>query len=193
MYFFALTTLVPAAALTSLGAYRVKNFLRHGVPPPALGLSRHSHALALALSCLGSLALVAALGSAFTLVGPTSAAFLASVSPASAGVALRADGMPGPLFAAMAMAFSLAASALLVSTLCFTGVTGLPGFAVTLPAQLLGSCSAAEVKGSEGGSGADAPFLPPRDVHPNASGPLPTVHYGGSPAASAPKFMTPRA
>lgn len=193
MYFFALTTLVPAAALTSLGAYRVKNFLRHGVPPPALGLGRHSHALALALSCLGSLAVVAALGSAFTLAGPTSAAFFTSVSPPSAGMALRADGMPGPLFAAMAMAFSLAATALLASTLCFTGVTGLPGFAVALPAQLLEGCSAAEAKGREGGSGADAPFLPAREHHSGPSGPLPTVHYGGSPAASAPKFMTPRA
>jgi hypothetical protein len=197
VYFFALTTLLPAAVLTSLRAYHMKNYLRHGMPPPALGLNRHCHALALALSALGSLAMVAALGSAFTLAGPTTAAFVASVSPPSAGLAPRTDGMPGPAFAAAALAFSLGASALLACTLCLPGVTGVPGFAVPLPAQLLQGCAGAQGAGgaqggSGSGSGADDPFLPGRD-HSAGSG-LPTaVHYGGSPAASTPKFMTPRA
>ena len=134
MYFFALTTLLPAAIITSVSTYRLKLHLRHGIAPPSTGCSRCGHAAALALATLGAVITLAVMGAALNLVGPTVTAFINTLSPGAASIGGNfiptIAGMPGLTLAILAMLCAVLAAALLLSTLCCTGLTALPGFGV---------------------------------------------------------------
>ncbi len=132
VYVFALITLLPAAIITSVSAYRVKLHLRHGIPPPTTGCSSCGYTAALVLSSLGAITTLAIMGAAFNLVGPALTAVINTASPgaAAAGGAFIpiVVGMPGPTLAILAMLCSVLGAALLLCTLCCTSLTALPGF-----------------------------------------------------------------
>ncbi len=131
MYLFAITTLLPAAIITSVSTYRLKLHLRHGAPLPTTGCSRCGHAAALALSCLGAVVTLALMGAALNLVGPTATAFISTNVPGGTSTfPPQIAGMPGPTLAILAMFCAVLAAVLLLSTLCCTGLTALPGFGV---------------------------------------------------------------
>ena len=64
------------------------------------------------------------------LVGPTVITFINTLSPGATltGLAPNVAGLPGPTLAILALLCAALAAVLLLSTLCCTGLTSLPGF-----------------------------------------------------------------
>ena len=147
-YVFALVLLLPAALVTSIAAYKLKNFLLHSLPIHTHGCAPGNLFIALLLALLGALATLGTAGAALSTGAAVVAAqanpFTAIVPPltAAAGSGVTAAGMPGPALGGIALALApLAAALLLYAYSCAPGLRALPGFGA--PCACSGSAAAA--------------------------------------------------
>jgi hypothetical protein len=143
VYAISLILLLPAALFTSITAYRLKNHLRHDAMPPHQGCNRYTLVLTIALACLGCAATGAVVGTASSLVAPSSInailkLAITSFDPSQA----TSGGLLGPTFAALALAAcATAVTLLLMAVQCFPGLSALPGFGLLRCCPTQGSSS----------------------------------------------------
>ena len=129
-YLCSILILLPAAALASASAYRLKQFLAHGTPTPIEGCAFAAFPAAIILSFLGLLCTIGTMGAAINLAGPTITGSVvpALLLPTSPAPSQLAD-MPGPIYGVLAIVCSfLAFSLLLVPALCNPDMKTLPGY-----------------------------------------------------------------
>jgi hypothetical protein len=149
VYAISLILLLPAALFTSIAAYRLKNHQCHDAMPPHQGCNRYTLMLTLTLACLGCSAVGAVVGTASSLVAPSSIAAILRLAPSFDPSQVTSTGLLGPTCAALAVAASVTAAALLLMAVqCYPGLSALPGFGLLrcYPAQ--------------GSSSSNAVFLP---------------------------------
>jgi hypothetical protein len=120
-YVFALGALFPAALLSGVAAYRLKNLVRHGIPAYTAGCSPVNLVAALALAALGSVAAIAlvSVASSLTIVSATAPFFTGTTG-------LTTAGLPGPVAGGLAAALSSLGAVLLGVAL--SSLHAAPGF-----------------------------------------------------------------
>jgi hypothetical protein len=121
--------------VTSIAAYKLKNYLNHSLPTHTHGCAPGNLFVGLLLALLGALATLGTAGAALStgsaVVAAQASPFTAIVPPLAptAGSGISAAGMPGPALGGIALALApLAAALLLYAYSCLPGVRALPGF-----------------------------------------------------------------
>jgi hypothetical protein len=128
-YVFSILVLLPAAALASASAYRLKQFLAHGTPTPIEGCAFAAFPAAIVFSFLSLLCTIGTMGAAFNLAGPTITGTVVPAVLPNLPTAARLADMPGPIYGVLAIVCSfLAFSLLLVPALCNPDLKTLPGY-----------------------------------------------------------------
>jgi hypothetical protein len=118
-YVTAILALFPAATITGIAAYRLKNLLRHGLPAySSTGCSTVNLVAAFLFSAIGSIAVIAVNGVGSSLVNTTGKIL---VNPSDSQV-----GLPGPVAAGLAAAFSVFGT--IIVAIAFYFLRAIPGF-----------------------------------------------------------------
>ena len=118
-YVTAILALFPAATITGIAAYRLKNLLRHGLPAySSTGCSTVNLVAAFLFSAIGSIAVIAVNGVGSSLVNTTGKIILNSGD--------SQVGLPGPVAAGLAAAFSVFGT--IIIAIAFYFLRAIPGF-----------------------------------------------------------------
>jgi hypothetical protein len=120
-YVFVVCTLFPAAIISGIAAYRLKNLLRHGIPAYTAGCSSANLVTALVLAAIGSVASIALVGTAFSLAQTASEAPLFNKATMT--------GLPGQVAGGLSAALSSLGAVLLGVAL--SSLHAMPGFGMS--------------------------------------------------------------
>ena len=153
-YVFGVLILLPAAALASASAYRLKQYLAHGTPTPIEGCAFMAFPAATFLSLLGLLCTIGTMGAAIHIAAPTISGSVVPALIPNLQSAVQVANLPGPVYGALAITCCfLAFALLLVPALCNPDMKTLSGYGLwcgcriscnsgappPLPAQLQGA------------------------------------------------------